>query len=45
MVRLLGLGVDATADLARMAAPVNAAASDIEDAFVVAIGAEASGSA
>src|SRR5439155_24079484 len=45
MVNLLGLDAGATAELARMATPVNAAAPDIEDAFVAAIGAEASGSA
>ena len=45
MVNLLGLDAGATAELARMATPVNAAAPDIEDAFVGAIGAEASGSA
>jgi len=45
MADLLGLEPEAVAGLADMAAPVAAAAGEIEDAFLVAIGAGATGSA
>ena len=45
MVDLLGLEPEATSGLAEMAAPLDAAAGEIEEAFLDAIGAHASDSA